>query len=234
MKNRKTLIGVAGLILLLVVNVVAFEVVMAWRINLVSVYVAKNNILPRTMITNEDLQQVKLPKSMVNDSMVLDANQIVGKYTEIQGKIPQGSPIYRSMLFDAADLPDYPSLLLKPGQVGFAVGTDIIKSLGNSLVVDQKVDLYVTITTSSRKVVADCLVQQVRVIGVKDRNGLNLDHEKSNGLPYVIVLAIDESIIDYLKVAAKIGVIDLLPTTTNSDEESIFQGSSTVLKYLST
>jgi len=233
MKNKKYVVGVASLALLLLVNSVVFEVVMAWRINLVEVVVANRDIDPRSEITKQDFKVIKMPKALVGDTVLDSADEVLGMFTDIEGKIPQGSMFYQSMLYDRKTLPDYPSLLLKTGQVGFAVATDIIKSLGNSLVVGQKVDIYVTITTPTRNVIADCLVQQVRIIGIKDRNGLDLQHEKSNGVPFVVVLAVDENVIDYLKVANKIGMIDLLPTPINHDGlESIMLPQATVMKYL--
>ncbi len=87
----------------------------------------------------------EIPSIFTDESCAMNEEEILDKITEIEGKIPKGSLFYKQMLFDETELPDYPSLKLKAGQSSFSLGTDLLKSSGNSLTANQKVDLYVTI-----------------------------------------------------------------------------------------
>ena len=73
-----------------------------------SSFIAKKDILPRTRIQETDIEEIKVHTSFINKNTIQNKYDIIGKYTDIQGKIPAGSFFYKTMLFDAEELPDYP------------------------------------------------------------------------------------------------------------------------------
>ncbi len=235
MNNKKVIgVGVISVILLVLINYLLFNLALSNKIALVEVYVANRNIYPRTEIKETDLKTIKIPKAYLIDKAVKKKSDIIGKYTEIQGMIPKGSLFYQEMLHDKNDLPDYPSLLLKSSQVSFAIQSDVVRSSGNTLTVGQKVDLYVTINRKDGPPIVDCLIKAVRITAIKDRNGLAISDSKSSKIPYVVVIAVEQSQVEYLKVATKIGALDLYGVNTSyqDNEESLLQKDSKVLEYL--
>lgn len=234
--NKGKIIGIGTLSLLLLVlaNYLLFNIVLTKKVDLVDVYVANKDIYPRSELTNEDIRVIKIPKAYLDDKTIQKKEDIIGKYTEILGYIPQGSMFFKGMLYEKSTLPDYPSLLLKESQVSFAIQSDVMKSSGNTLTVGQKVDLYVTIPRKDGPPIVDCLIKAIRITGIKDRNGLDVTHLKSTKIPYVVVIAVNDQEIEYLKIAAKIGTVDLygVNATYQDDQECLFQIDSNVLKYL--
>ena len=171
MKNRKNLAAAGGISLLLV-NGLLFKVILDKTIDLKKVPVAAVTIEPRTQINKEMIAYKEIPSIFTDDSCAMSEEEILDKITEIEGKIPKGSLFYKQMLFDETELPDYPSLKLKAGQSSFSLGTDLLKSSGNSLTANQKVDLYVTIEMKKEKPVTDLLISSIRILSVKDRRGI--------------------------------------------------------------
>ncbi len=235
MIKRKVLgIGILSIILLVLLNFILFNFVLAEKVDLIEVIVANKDIHPRSEITSADLKIITVPRGYLDDLVVNDREKIIGRYTQIQGYIPEGSMFYQSMLFEKEELPDYPSLLLKEEQASFAISSDVLKTSGNTLATGQKVDLYVTVTRRDGPPIIDCLIQAVRITAIKDRNGISVDDPESSGVPYVVVVAVEKSQVEYLKSASKVGSIDIygISTDYSNEEESIFNDKSIVIPFL--
>lgn len=232
MKNRKNL-AAAGVLSLLIVNGLLFKVILDKTIDLKKVPVAAVTIEPRTRIDKEMIEYKEIPSIFTDESCAMDESEILDKITEIEGKIPKGSLFYKQMLFDENELPDYPALKLKDGQSSFSLGTDLLKSSGNSLTANQKVDLYVTIEQKKEKPVTDLLVSSIRILSVKDRKGNLMGSKNSSNVPYVINLAVSNEYVELLKIASKVGTIDLYAVADDrQDEECVLNEESKVIELL--
>lgn len=232
MKNRKNF-AAAGVLSLLVVNGLLFKVILDKTIDLKKVPVAAVTIEPRTRIEKEMIVYKEIPSIFTDETCAMDESEILDKITEIEGKIPKGSLFYKQMLFDETELPDYPALKLKDGQSSFSLGTDLLKSSGNSLTANQKVDLYVTIEQKKEKPVTDLLVSSIRILSVKDRKGNLMGTKNSSNVPYVINLAVSNEYVELLKIASKVGTIDLYAVADDrKDEECVLNEESKVIELL--
>lgn len=232
MKNKKNLAAV-GVVSLLIVNVLLFKVILDKTIDLKKVPVAAVTIEPRTRIEKEMIVYKEIPSIFTDETCAMEESEILDKITEIEGKIPKGSLFYKQMLFDETELPDYPALKLKEGQSSFSLGTDLLKSSGNSLTSNQKVDLYVTIEQKKEKPVTDLLVSSIRILSVKDRKGNLMGTKNSSNVPYVINLAVSNEYVELLKIASKVGTIDLYAVADDrQDEECVLNEESKVMELL--
>lgn len=232
MKNKKNLAAV-GVVSLLIVNGLLFKVILDKTIDLKKVPVAAVTIEPRTRIEKEMIVYKEIPSIFTDETCAMEESEILDKITEIEGKIPKGSLFYKQMLFDETELPDYPALKLKEGQSSFSLGTDLLKSSGNSLTSNQKVDLYVTIEQKKEKPVTDLLVSSIRILSVKDRKGNLMGTKNSSNVPYVINLAVSNEYVELLKIASKVGTIDLYAVADDrQDEECVLNEESKVMKLL--
>lgn len=232
MKKKYTVFMFIGTVLLC--NILLFKIVVNKAIDLVEVPYAKVDILPRTKITEKMIGYHKIPGAYVDKKAYSDSKKIIGKYTDISGKIPSGSLFYKNMLYSKNELPDYPQLLLKDGQTALSLQVDLSKMSGNTLIRHQKVDMYVTLTRKKENPVVDKLLSNVRILSVKDRKGNEISDEESSKVPYIAVLAVKDEYIPYVKLALKTGSIDLYASsdTENKKEESVLNENSLVLPYL--
>ncbi len=235
MKSKKIAVSCTGLILLAIANVFLFKSALEKSIDLVDVYVASSDIAPRVEITEEMIETISIPSAYLNFNVALNKDEILGKWTEIQGMIPKGSLFYKSMLYEETDLPDMPALLLKEDQVVYSLTTDLVSCAGNSLVPNQKVDIYGTVEPQRNKPIVDLLISNVRILSLKDRNGIDMENEKSQSIPYVITLALNKDQISILSTAAKIGSISFYTSSFSyqDQKESILNSNSVILEYLS-
>lgn len=230
MKNKKLIAGLS-IVLIILVNICLFKVILDKTIDLVEVPISKEEIKPRTQITSNMIEFIEVPSIYVSDDVLILKEDILDKYTEIEGIIPKGSLFYKTMLYEEAELPDYPALKLKENQNVFTLSTDLLKSSGNSFVSNQSVDLHVTIEKKKENPVTDLLLSSVRVLNVIDRKGNDMKDSESN-IPYLINLAVDNEYIGLLKMASEVGVIDLYATTFPQQDECILYEESKILTEL--
>ncbi len=227
----KKKVGLIGLISLIVINVLLFKIVLDKSVDTIEVPVDSQRIHPRPQITEDMNQMIKVPAVMIQNDCAIEKKEVLKKYTEIEGIIPKGSLFYKSMLFDEKDLPDYPTLKLKEGQNVFSLKTDLLKSSGNTLTNNQRIDLYVTIHQKNENPITDSLLQSVRIINVVDRKGVDMTKSELK-VPSVINLAINKEYVSLLKKASEIGSLDLYATTFPQEEECILNSESAILPIL--
>ena len=224
------LLSITGIVVLILIGI---NVRTKYMINLQKTYIASHDILPRTKISENDLLEIYVPYEYIGEYTYNTKEEIVGKYTEIQGMIPAGSCFYKTMLYSEKDLPDYPSAQLRSGQAAFTLETDFTK-LGGTLVAGQRVDIHVTIDRRQDTPITGCLIENARIVAIKDHKGLDLDDESSTGVPFIVIVAINQDDVPVLSKANTMGSIRLFSTsnTYNTSSEAILVKDAEVLKYL--
>ena len=203
-------------------------------LNLTPVYVASRDIPPRTKLQEEDLLETEIPAAYLLDHTITEKEDIIGMYTDIQGKIPAGSAFYKGMLVKEADLPDNPTAQLREGQSAYTLETDLAK-LGGTILSGQKVDIYASMSDRDGSPVSGCLIENARVIAVKDHKGLDLDDPESQGTPYLTILAVNKDDLPYLSAAETAGSVRLIASVSTYDstaQEAVLKEGTPLLSYL--
>lgn len=228
-KNRWILVG-----LILFVSFVAFGVSVLYvnhELELIEVYVAKDDLRARTLMDESVIRLVKVPKAYLSDAVVIKKEDIVGKYIKLNSSIPKGSLVYLSSIERLDDAIDEPALLLNVNQAVFAIEVNLSSTSGNTLQKGSKVDIYATIK-NNRDTIVDLLFKQVRVLSIKDKNG-NEVNDESNQIPKIMLIAMDQNEIPILTKVIAMGDITITPTSEFfSEEECILYESSVILGYL--
>jgi len=229
MKSNRIILGLLSAVIC-GIGYLGSKIYVDQRLDLVEVPVAASVLQPRTLIEEEDIIMIKVPKAYLQNSIVLDMKDLVGKYTLIRSEIPQGSFIYDSMIESIDQAKDASSLLLLENQVVYALDVDLKMTSGNTLQPFQKVDLYVSIL-HNRLTVVDRLIRNVRILSLKDKNGKEL--EKATDLPKLMLIAINQDQVSILTKAIELGDLIITPCSSQSIEsESILIEDTTLLKVL--
>lgn len=96
------------------------------------------------------------------------------------------------------------------------MGVDVLKSLGNTLLSGQYVDIVVTLSIKRDNPLVETIFSNVRVLSVKDRYGLDMSDPKSQRAPAVVLLAINHEDANDFYLAKNKGQIDLIPILSGS------------------
>lgn len=230
----KCMLAAALSLVILLLFVAAVNLRAEAKLNLKHTWIAARDIPPRTKIREEDLLEAEIPGSYLMNYTVNEKEKIIGTYTDIQGRIPAGSPFFAEMLTEEKDLPDNPTAQLKEGQSAYTLETDLAK-LGGSILPGQKVDIYASIPGRDGTSVSGCLIEQVRVIAIKDHKGLDLDDPESSGTPYLTILAVMQKDLPYLTAAETAGSLRLIASVRTYDStsaEAVLQTGTVLISYL--
>lgn len=228
-KNNVLFVGI-----LVCMSLVSFGISVIYinhELELVEVYVASENLVARSYIDQDSIKLIKVPKAYLSDQVLIKKDDIVGNYVKLNTSIPKGSLVYQSSIESIDDAIDEPALLLNVNQAVFALDVNISSTAGNSIQSGSKIDIYGTIK-NNRETIVDLLFKQVRVLSIKDKNGNEVDN-KTNQIPKIMLIAVDQSEIPILTKVVAIGDITITPTSEFfSEDECILFESSILLGYL--
>ena len=177
------------------------------RLKLVEVVCAAKDIEPRTVLAESDIDVILIPSAYLMENTYISKEDVLGKISTHQGFIPKGALFYESSLQDFDSISDGALFDLKEGQVLFALQTDIVSLGANALLEGQVVDVYASLKDENYETVSGPIVEKVRILGIKDHQGLNLTHPDSSGIPYVIQFAVSKQALPVLQKALAEGEI---------------------------
>ncbi len=126
--------------------------------NPINVPVAAKEIPPQTKITNEDIRITKIAGSMVSSNIVTNRALLDGMYTKVNVTIPEGSVFYSEWLDVEKNIPGnwIEQLDRESGELGYYMSVDIVSTLGNSVLPNTYIDIYMKATSDSR---SNCSIQ---------------------------------------------------------------------------
>ena len=201
------------------------------KMKLKEVYVAKYNLNNRTIISEDEIEKIKVPASYLSEDVYLDLNDIVGKYVKLNAYIPKGSFFYKGTLDEKDKMKDGISFWLKDGEVSYDIYFKDLKANQAYLSKGMYVDLYLTINKD--KVVSDLLINNIQIIGLYDINHNEIKDYDDSAILEFICLAIPKESVVYLNKAQVIGDLSLiLSENTYSDEESVLNKDAKIFEYL--
>ena len=174
--TNKNVVTIILVIVILVVLYIGYSTSINKKTNPVSVPVAKKEIPPQTLITNEDVKVVKIAGSMLSQNVVRRVVDVQGKYTKVNVTVPEGSVFYTEWLDKAENIPGnwIEQLDHEAGELGYYMSVDIESTLGNSVLPDTYIDIYMKATNETGVVMFGKLLKNVKVLVVHDSQGRNV------------------------------------------------------------
>ena len=169
-KNTVTILGVLACLVILYAG---YTMRINQKTALVDVYYAKETIQPKTLITEDMIGKISVPQSFIVGTIYRNYSDIVGKYSNYNTVIAQGSFFYSELLIEEENLPDAMFYDVNEGEriVSFPVTTE--STYGNSIMPSNKVDVYVKYMDNN-KVVYGEFFEKVEILAVKDSAGNNV------------------------------------------------------------
>lgn len=235
-KNTVTIIGVA-----LIVGIIYFGY--NYRIkqatNPTKVPYAKTTIQPRTKITEDMIGYMDVMPSMINKSTITNIKYIVGKWSNYNTIIPEGSLFYTQTVVTSDQLPDSALITIPEGYTPFNLSVNVNSTYGNSIFPNNYIDVYFKYLNSDGKVTVGKLIENVKVLAVKDRNGKHVfENSDEERVPSIIIFAVPEDMHLLLRKATYLSNIreisaELIPVPTTesySSEPGAIRLASTALK----
>ena len=231
-KNKKALVLLFSTIaFILLVGLVCF-IYCNNKLKLQEVCIAKYSLNNRTLISQDEIEVVKVPKSYLNGNIILNKEDVVGKYVKINTRVPKGSFFYDDAIEEYEIIKDKLNSELEDDEVNFDLNANNINVNQSYLVKGMYVDLYLTIDKNN-KVLSDLLINNVRIIGMYDVNHQEIKDYDNKTILQSICLAVPKDTISYLYKAQVIGQLSLVVGNNGyKNVSSILNKNTDIFEYL--
>jgi len=173
LKNKNT-VTILGVLVCLLILYIGYTSRINAKTKLIDVYFANQTIQPKTLITKEMVSKTSMPESFIKGNYYRNYNDIVGKYSNYNTMIAEGSLFYSDLLIEESNLPDAILYDVNEGERVVSFPVTMESTYGNSIMPGNKVDIYVKLIDDKGKVIYGQFYEKVEVLGVKDSSGKNV------------------------------------------------------------
>lgn len=228
LKNKNT-VTILGVLACLVILWAAYNMRINQQTKLVDVFFAKETIQPKTLITEEMIGKMSVPQSFIKGNYYKSYDQILGKYSNYNSVIAEGSLFYTDLLVEEATLPDAMLHDINEGEKLFSFPVNIETTYGNSIMPSNVVDIYAKMYDDNGKLVYGRLMENIEILAVKDSSGQNVfEVSDTTRTPAFTYFSLPEgqylllSSLKYLKDTMVMNDIEivLVPNTEKFDAEN--------------
>lgn len=172
-RNKNT-VTILGVILIIVILFVGYRWQIKRQVNPVSVPVASETIQPRTKITRDLIKYVDVSPIVLGDNVIRNSGAIIGKYSNYNTVIPEGSMFYNETVIEEANLPDSSLIDLEDNQVPYNFPVTVATTYGNSMFPGNYIDIYMKAQNNEGVLMIGKLLENIKVLAVKDSSGRNV------------------------------------------------------------
>lgn len=190
-KNKNTVTALCA-ILVVAILLVSYKIRVDRATTPSKVPVANVTIQPRTEITAEMVSYISVPKSALNGRFYANVNDIVGKYTNVNTIIPQGSLFYAEAVIKSDELPDAVLYNIPEGEILYNLAVNMRSTYTNSILPNNYIDIYIT-TKENNKALVGKLLSNIKVLAVKTSDGKNVfENTEETRIPATVYFSLPE------------------------------------------
>jgi len=169
--GNKNTVTILGVVLIVAILGIGYHVRINQKTSLRSVPVAAEKIAPKTEITDSMIKQVNVPTDFLVGSYYENAGNIVGKYTNYNATIAEGSLFYVDLLVNKEDLPDLMFGDVEEGYRPAVIDLSTIEGLYGGP--GDYVDIYFSGLTTDKKVMFGQFLNGLEILAIVDDAGKN-------------------------------------------------------------
>lgn len=201
LKNKNT-VTIIGILAVLGILYYTYNSQINKAVTPVSVPVAATDIQPRTLITDDMVTTMNVPAVAIKENVIRVKNQIVGKYSNYNTLIPEGSMFYTSTVIKKEDLPNYAIINTAEGEIPYYFPVNMSTTYGNSIMPNSYIDIYMKAENENGVVMVGKLIENIKVLAVKDSSGRNVFEDTSESrTPASLIFGVEPKINILLKKA---------------------------------
>lgn len=197
-KNTVTIIGV---ILCIVILIIGYNKTINSQIKLTTVPYALKDIQPKTLITNDMVGTMSVPEAFIKvGSYYRNVNDIVGKYSNYNTMIAQGSLFYTSLLTTEKYLPDAYRYNVPTGYTVINYPVNMSTTYANSMMPESLINIYFKAVIPANEaesgkatVMFGKFLSNIEILSVKDSSGQHVfENTEETRTPAYMLFAVKE------------------------------------------
>jgi len=221
-KNKNT-VTIVGVVLIIAVLYFGYRYEIKKAIDPVKgIPVASSDIQPRTKITADMVSTVDVAPIMLKTTVVRSTGLVIGKCSNFNTMIPNGSMFYEGVVVECDSLPNASLVNVNDNEIVFPFHVDMDLTYGNSMMPNTIVDIYMKATDETGKVMVGKLLSNVEILAVKDSNGKNVfENSAEVRTPAYLYFGFEQSIFILMKKATYLNDVELFPVPMGQTVEDM-------------
>ena len=189
-KNTVTIIGVVLCVAILYIGY-------STRINKIvefrEVPVAATTIQPRTRIDGTMIKTIRVPDSFLVGTYYSSSQDIIGKYSNYNTIIAEGSLFYTSLVVNEASLPNSAFLHVNKGDTVISYRVDMDTTYANSMMPEDYIKVYFKAKNDDGTIMFGKFLDKIKILAMKDSAGQHVFENSAEArTPAYMVFALPE------------------------------------------
>lgn len=237
--SNKNTVTILGLVLAVIVLYAAYNFRINQKVQLKRVPYAKQTIQPKTQITSDMIGYMEVPQAFLKGSFYISSDALIGKYSNYNTIITEGSLFYADLVVDASVLPDSAFLKIPEGDTVVSYGVNMESTYANSMMPNDYINIYFKARDDDGTIMFGKFISNVKILDVKDSSGRHV-FEKSDeartpaymmfSLPEETHLLFRKAI--YLESSYGVDLI-LVPNTQElTDKDAVYVSSDDIKNFI--
>ena len=238
--GNKNTVTILGVILCLVILYIGYNYRINSKVELVQVPYAKETIQPRTYITQGMIGTMNVPKSFLVGKYYTRTENIVGKYSNYNTIIAEGSLFYTDLVVSKEDLPDSAFQDVPEGYTVINYPVTIASTYANSMAPGSYINIYYKSLNDNDEIMFGKFISNIKVLDVKDSSGQHVfENSEETRTPAYMLFAVPEETHLLLRKALYLDEYDveliLIPNTatlTDEDKNTVRVSSDDIENFI--
>ena len=238
LKNKNT-VTVIGILIVLGILYFTYTSTINKAVTPISIPVAATDIQPRTLITDDMVTTMSVPAVAIKENVLRSKDDIVGNYSNYNTLIPEGSMFFTSVVIAEDKLPNYAVIKVEEGEIPYYFPVNMSTTYGNSIMPNSYIDIYMKAENEAGVVMVGKLVENIKVLAVKDSSGKNVfENTSEDRTPASLIFGVEPKINILLKKAEYIDQfsVELFPVphggTIEKQEGEVSVTSATLQAFI--
>ena len=238
--GNKNTVTILGVILCIVILYLGYNYRINQKVTLTKVPYANQTIQPKTKITSDMVSYMNVPSSFLVGSYYKSADDIVGKYSNYNTMIAEGSIFYTDLIVDSKYIPDEMFGNVEKGSTIINYKVNMDSTYANSMMPDDYINIYFKANDDDGNIMFGKFISNVRILSVKDSSGRNVfENTEEARTPAYMMFALPEDMHLLFRkaiyLANQYGVeLILVPNTVILDEKNadVFVSSEDIKNFI--
>lgn len=237
MGNKNT-VTILGVIICIFVLYFGYNYRINQKVQLTSIPYANQTIQPRTLITQDMVSYMEVPTSFLIGDYYTTVDNIVGKYSNYNTVIANGSIFYKELLTDSQYLPDAAFQDVPEGYTVINYAVNMATTYANSMYPGNHINIYYKSLNDDGEVMFGKFIENIEILDVKDSSGQHVfENSEEARTPAYMLFAVPEETHLLLRKALYLTDYDveliLVPNTeTLTDESTVHVTSEDIQKFI--
>ena len=235
-KNTVTIIGVVLCVFILYIG---YNIRINEKVQLTKVPYANQTIQPRAQIISGMISEMNVPASFLVGSYYSSREDIIGKYSNYNTIIAEGSLFYTDLVVESAFLPNSAFLDVDKNDTVISYKVNMDSTYANSMMPDDYVKFYFKARNDEGQIMFGKFLDKVKILDVKDSSGRHVFENTSEArTPAYMLFALPEDMHLLFRKAIYLGgsygvELILVPNTQElTQDEAVIVSSKDIQDFI--